>query len=70
MQVQDVTGSLVSQVKKFNMIQTSNYTVLIFYFGLVLPVTMPPNSLCFSMLDAVGSHYTNSKCSKVHQIIK
>ena len=52
-QIQDITGRAVSQVK-FNMIQTIN--IVLWKFTLVLPITLPPNALCFFTLDAVGSH--------------
>ena len=62
--------------EEFNVIQTSKFHFR--KFGLDLPITLPPNALCFSTLDAVGSHLhvaDRSICNQdqnvlLHQIIK
>ena len=46
MQIQDVTGRAVSQVKKFNIIQTSNI-VTFSYDNYCAAITLPPTALCF-----------------------
>ena len=72
MEVQDVTGRAVSQVKKIDIIQTSN-VVLFWKFSLVLLITLPPTELCFSTLDEVGNHLyvaDRSICDQDQDVVK